>query len=556
MCKRFRYALVGIMFFCGVLNLSAQNPPCPAGTLANVLGTSCSVGSLTLNFQNNFFGQFSVAEIGVPINPVPISPAQIGFTPIIQGNQVGFKLTTNFVDGPGSDSGSFTGRTVQFSYTPQANPGFDIVGEVVQIDATAQGSTADTASESVIDFQDYPNIFSSSPNAFISDQNGNVSSHLMDHFDLPAPALFSVGFGGHPEIPTTFFQADTTGFGQTTLKSATFLYNIGPVGPLPLAALTYQNIDLPGTASTFVSSITNGGRITGSYVDAQGVNHGYVTDNQGAFTTIDFPNATATFGGGLNNRGDLVGSYTDAGGNTHGFLLQNGNFTAIDFPSATTTDGFAINDQGQVVGLYVSADGGIHGFLLDHGQFSSIDHSPPIFSPSFTFVVGINNRGQVVGAFLDFIAEVGLLQQGDSFQALFVPGQVDMVIESVNDQGDMVGNYNDINGLTNGFVGKGEQFQTVAFPNGTDTIPLGINAAGRIVGQYSDAAGNFHSFLAEPHPGENNRPDSPGVGSTIQSQAATPSAPRICGSAEWLRHPEQMRLSCKAASLHSSGSQQ
>lgn len=554
MCKRLQCVFVALVVFCGILRAAAQAPPCTAGTLANVLGTSCSVGPLTLNFQNNFAGQLIVGE-----NSVPISPAEIGFVPINQDQQVGFKLVTNFVDGPGSDSGSFSLRTTAFSYTLQANPGFDVVQEIEQIEATAQASTADTAFEDVNDFHDNPNTLTFATNAFISDQNGNVSSHLMDHFDLPAPALFGTGFPGQPQTPTTVLQGETTGFGQATLKSATFLYNVGPVGPLPLASLTYSNIDLPGTASTFASSITNAGKIAGSYADAEGVSHGYVTDNQGGFATIDFPTATATFGGGLNNRGDLVGSYTDAGGNTHGFLLQDGNFTTIDFPGATFTDASAINDEGQIVGIYLSADGGVHGFLLDQGQFTSIDQNPANFTPSFTETFGINNRGQIVGFFLDSAALVGLLQQGDSFQALFVPGQVDMIIDSLNDEGDMVGTYNDINGLSDAFVGKGGQFQTVAFPNSNNTIPGGVNAAGQIVGIYADAAGSFHSFLATPFGNGGNGLSSVNNESAVTpggaAAASQPAPQRICGSPEWRQHVEQIRVSCRPIQLVNQGTQ-
>lgn len=555
MCKRFQYALI-LIVFCGVLNMSAQNPPCPAGTLANVLGTSCSVGPLTLNFQNNFFGSFAVAEIGVPINPVPISPAQIRFTPIINENQVGFKLTTNFVDGPGTDSGSFIFHTVNFSYTPQANPGFDIVGETVQIDASIQDSGANSALEDVTDFQNYPNVLPTSPDAFIADQNGNISSHLTDQVLLPAPALFSEGFTGQPTFPTTFLESSIVGSAQGTLKSAAFLYNVGPVGPLPSAALTYSSLDLPSATGTLVSGINNSGRMAGAYQDAEGTFHGYITQKQGGFITIDFPNATGTFGNGLNDRSDVVGSYTDVSGNTHGFLLREGNFTTLDFPDAILTDPIAINNKGQIAGFYESVDQGFHGFLFDHGSFTSIDHNPDDFVPPLTEVFGINNRGEVVGTFLKFASLVGLIQDGDSFQTLIVPGQVETIINSLNDPGDQVGDYTDINVLEHGFVHKGEQFLTVDFPTGSSTAPLAINASGEIVGQYFDAGGTLHSFLAEPHPDGNNGLNAASVNtaSTIQpGAAAQPVAARICGSPEWLQHPEQMRLACKVASLNGTG---
>lgn len=557
MCKRLQCALIGFMFFFGVLNLSAQNPPCPAGTLANVLGTSCSVGPLTLNFQNNFSGVFTVFDQGAVTNQGLISAAGIQFVPINQGQKVGFKLIVNFIDGPGTDSSFSSGHSVNFSYTPQANSGFDIAGESLQIEAGIQDPGANNASENVIDFQNYPNIFSTSPNAFISDQNGSISSQLTNQVLLPAPALFSEGFAGQPTIPTTFFESLTSGTAQGTLTSATFLYNVGPVGPLPAAALTYSALDLPGAAGTLVSGINNSGRMTGAYQDAEGTFHGYITQRRGTFTTIDFPNATGTFGNGLNDRGDVVGSYTDISGNTHGFLLRDSDFSTLDFPDAILTDPIAINNRGQIAGFYESADQGVHGFLFDHGSFTGIDHNPDGFVPPFTEVLGINNRSEVVGAFLRFVTTVGLVQDGDSFHEVNVPGQVETIINSLNDPGDQVGNYNDINLLTHGFVRKGERFLTVDFPNGNTTFPLAINAAGEIVGQYSDAGGTFHSFVAEPRPDGDSGPDSASVNtaSTIQSQAATqPALTRVCGSTEWLQHPEQMRLSCKAASL-SSGSQ-
>lgn len=63
MFKSLRYVLFAFLVFCGALRAPAQTAPCTAGSLANVLGTSCSVGPLTLNLQNNFSSLFTVAEI-------------------------------------------------------------------------------------------------------------------------------------------------------------------------------------------------------------------------------------------------------------------------------------------------------------------------------------------------------------------------------------------------------------------------------------------------------------------------------------------------------------
>ena len=557
MVKRSGCALVILTAFCLILGASAQTPPCSTGRLDNVLGTSCSVGAITFNFQTSFNGSFVAFDQGVLANRGTITPAEIGFTPINSKNVVGFKLTTNFIDGPGPDSSFSSFHNITFSYTTRANPGFDIVGEIVHIDSTLQGGSTDSASESVIDFQDYPNILSTSPNPGLSLQSGKMTSHLTDPVYLPAPALFSDGFPGHPEIQTTFINGSTTGSADATLASVTFLYNAGSMGPLPAASLTYSTIDLPGVASTLVSGITNAGKMVGAYQDVHGVFHAYVTDERSGFVTIDFPNATATFGNGLNDRGDLVGSYMDASGNSHGFLLQGEDFISFDFPGAIFTDAIAINDNRQVVGLYETADQGIHGFLFDDGRFISIDHSDPdmspfIFGPPFTEIFGINNRSEIAGFFFDPFTFRGLVQQRNLTQVVDVPGQTPTIIESLNDEGTLIGNYNDVNLILHGFVHRGDLFQTVDFPNGNTTLPLGINGAGKIVGQYSDAAGHVHSFMAEPHNNDENEQNAvAGKGDSAGHSGAAPAEPtplRTCGSTEWQQHPEQIRFNCKMTS--------
>ena len=196
------------------------------------------------------------------------------------------------------------------------------------------------------------------------------------------------------------------------------------------------------------------------------------------------------------------------------------------------------------MGIYESADQGIHGFLFDRGTFTSIDHNPDDFTPPFTEVLGINNSGHMVGFFVEAITLVGLVQREEQFQTLIVPGQVETVINSLNQQGDQVGTYNDINLLQHGFVSKAELFGTVDFPSGGITFPLAINAAGKIVGQYMDDAGNFHSFLAKPLGNDNNGDQAATNESKVQPATAAVSQPapmRICGSAEWRQHPEQIR---------------
>jgi hypothetical protein len=63
----------------------------------------------------------------------------------------------------------------------------------------------------------------------------------------------------------------------------------------------------------------------------------------------------------LNNRGQIVGAaYDDPAATTgQGFLLANGAdgpFTPINVPNATTTIAAGINDHGQIVGAFRNDD--------------------------------------------------------------------------------------------------------------------------------------------------------------------------------------------------------
>ena len=77
---------------CGAMPANAQAPNCRQGTLAGVLGTSCTVGKLILNFQNDYQG-FLILDDGAAT--IPIDAGNIGFIPIHQGGQDGFKLVLN-----------------------------------------------------------------------------------------------------------------------------------------------------------------------------------------------------------------------------------------------------------------------------------------------------------------------------------------------------------------------------------------------------------------------------------------------------------------------------
>jgi uncharacterized membrane protein len=522
--------LVSTFLFFG-LTLQAQIQSCPTGTMANVLGTSCSVGAVIFNFGTEFQG---VNDNG-SLFPANIAPADVGFIPVQSGDQAGFKLIFNFADAPAM---GFVERFVGFICVPQAAPSLEIRSQSLSIDSGIQAGPAGTAFVDAVDAQFYPNSGPLVNIAEIDFENGVAGLNRPSQSQiLEVPGLASIGSGlsGLPDVLTTQVATIATAGNSVSLASATYLYTTGPVVPAPgLAPLTYTNIDLPGVAATFVSNITNSGRLVGTYQDFDGIFHGYIEETDGSFSTIDVPGASATFGTGLNEQGDVVGTFTGQDRRVHGFLQHDGVITTIDVPGARRTAPIAINNQGQIVGEFRSADLGFHGFLLDNGIFTTIDNGPGTgrFADSAAF--GINNSGEIGGTFFDPNTFRSYLLKDGGTTIIDVPGQGDTTIEAINDRNDSVGIFNDINLAQHGFVLSRGRFQTVDFPDGSFTFALGINDPGTIVGQYTAADGSAHSFLATPavDDGNDHRP--------ANSMVAPQTRPN-CNEEDWHLQRDQLR---------------
>jgi probable HAF family extracellular repeat protein len=522
----FTYVLLLLMTY--IIPAAAQVQPCQQGSLANVLGTSCSVGPLVLNFQTPFTGVFGITQDGVS-NFTLIPSSDIGFIPVQVNGLSGYRLVLNFVTGPGADSTFVGDHLVQFGYAPQSAPGFEIRAVELDADATAQAPPQGTAIEDVLDFQNYPNTGFLATDAFFAIDPSFTfpPQHLTDHFFLEVPSTLSTGQSSFSPL-TTQISDFVVGTGSGTLTSATFLFQMEPIlPPPPQAPLAYTNVDVPGAAATGASNINSSGQIVGTYIDSLGTPHAYVMDKRGGFTTIDFPGAVSTLGSGINDQGDVVGSYTDVAGITHGFLSSGGNLSTLDPPGSVFTLAFEINDTGQIVGEYDPGSGPIHGFVFNNGIFTDIDQGVVSNGFTFTEVLGINNSGEIAGDFFDPNMFRSFIDRSNVFQQFEVPSQGDTLMGGLNDRGDNVGIYFDTNFALHGFLNTQGNFFTVDYPGSASTFALGINASGNVVGQYDNGDGVSHAFLAQPGAG---RGDAQPAKSVTPRQA--PVKP-VCGSAEW-----------------------
>jgi probable HAF family extracellular repeat protein len=208
--------------------------------------------------------------------------------------------------------------------------------------------------------------------------------------------------------------------------------------------------DLPGAASTTPLDNNDRGEIVGNYqIEVGGALRGFLRDRHGRFRTVQVPGSVSTQAYAINNRGQVVGDYTGADGVPHGYLWTRGRFITIDGPAGTGATLTDVNDRGQIIGLYADPGdppGTLNGFLLRGGRYTTFDPD----DNALTLPLGINDRGQIAGytaARFDGTEEADahgfVLRQGAGgpVTRVDVPGALGTGVMGINDRGQLVGVY-------------------------------------------------------------------------------------------------------------------
>ena len=274
---------------------------------------------------------------------------------------------------------------------------------------------------------------------------------------------------------------------------------------------TYTTIDFPDAVFTLAAGINSEGEIVGRYIDAGGVNHGYLLSG-GTFTSLNIPGAELTRPVGINDKGDIVGHFNLLGQfKDHGFLLRGGVLTTIDVPDAEETVAGSINNHGHIAGYYRDANKKWHGFVLRNGTFTTIDYP----GAKYTQVWRMNDSGQIAGRYAERDGTFHLYRlSGGQFESFDFPGAVETApgayshLGGLNNHGDIVSAYasgSPFQSLSNpntygnvhGLLLSAGTFTSIDPPGALQTIAIGINDAGQIVGVFSNDSG-IHGFLRTP----------------------------------------------------------
>lgn len=164
--------------------------------------------------------------------------------------------------------------------------------------------------------------------------------------------------------------------------------------------------DYPGEGnSTSAQGINLRGDIAGNFIDAHGIERGFIRYADGTFSDpIVEPKDNVGFTAlrDINNSGTVGGTYKDDQLITHAFLLSGTTFTDLKIPNSFL---FGINDANDAVG-YVITPAWPYGtsFIYAHG------HTDQIVIPNQTTsgANGVNKAGEMVGSYLDNLPRAGV----------------------------------------------------------------------------------------------------------------------------------------------------
>ena len=234
---------------------------------------------------------------------------------------------------------------------------------------------------------------------------------------------------------------------------------------------------------------------------AQGGAFSFVRDKRGNITTFTAPNALETFASGINARGDISGMFKDpVAVANHGYARdKRGNIATFDFPNGSNLQVTGPNDRREIAGTFEDwNEGGKQRVYVRRwqGQLEVFD-----ISNGTPWLVGINNRGEIAGIYVDQGQVSGFVRDpGGHITVLDVPTPW---VNGFNIRGEVVGSFGDPDrgGKTCGFVWEPDgSFTVLDVPNASATYAYSINARGEVSGSFDDArqSGKRRGFIFKP----------------------------------------------------------
>ncbi len=153
-----------------------------------------------------------------------------------------------------------------------------------------------------------------------------------------------------------------------------------------------------------------------------------------------------------------------------GTCLAQYTFLPVDYPGASMTALIGFNDHFEAVGYYRMPGGLRHPFLFSHGQFTPLDPDG-LLGRVNSGALQINNRGDLVGFYVDAGIRHGFLLRQGVVTTVDYPGSDYSQVNGISDEGTIIGEFRDANGVYHGYIFKDGSFTQLDVPGALDTLP-------------------------------------------------------------------------------------
>lgn len=277
---------------------------------------------------------------------------------------------------------------------------------------------------------------------------------------------------------------------------------------------TFKEVVYPPGLPAVVNSINNHGDYVGVYLDALGEIHGFVNID-GEYQTVDHPEGEATYVQAIDDAGVAYGDFQAGDGSYHAFSYADGEFSAMSIAPELNPDasvgGAARQHSGVICGVLTSDENGRQGFIFDGNDTELIDY-PESFS---TYIFGMNSLGETVGAYLtayltqQAAPKKGIKRDADgTLHVLPTPEKAHSVMAyDISDSGTITAQWFPSDSsyelgfnpdAPQGMIIEDDEYFDFRYPDAVHTGPVGMNDQGVVVGFFDDNKGTRRGFIATP----------------------------------------------------------
>jgi uncharacterized membrane protein len=163
-------------------------------------------------------------------------------------------------------------------------------------------------------------------------------------------------------------------------------------------------------------------------------------------------------------------------------------------PKALQTSMYGINNKGVVVGYYLDQNSIEHGVRWDpkDQKFTTIDDPKGDMGNE---CINLNSKGTIVGGYYTANSLFGFQYKDGKFSDIG-PGGVVSEAWGINDKGEVAGFMTDSSNVVHGYVWDGKLYTILDYPGANKfTAAWGINNAGLVTLQWIDSSNNYEAAV-------------------------------------------------------------